>query len=216
MTTRPRGRPRAFDEGIVLDRALDAFWGAGYEATSLDDLAAATGLARASIYAAFSDKQSLYLKTLDRFSDRMRRQFQDSFAGGKQLVDVLTDFYLKAIALYFSGDHPRGCLVMCTAASPAGSHPHIREALLTTMQATEKAFIAAFSRAQSNEGTSLYADPSIRAELAAAALQSIALRARAGESRKLLENFAREAAAFLCDVHLGGGGSSARKRETRG
>src|SRR5215469_3464343 len=97
MVKRPRGRPREFEETTVLDRALDAFWSSGYEATSLDDLAAATGLARGSIYAAFHDKEELYLRTLDRFAARTRKLFEDAAADADKLADALTKFFLKAI-----------------------------------------------------------------------------------------------------------------------
>ena len=58
------GRPREFDFNDTLERAMQTFWAKGYEATSLDDLCTATGLGRSSLYAAFGDKQGLYLSTL--------------------------------------------------------------------------------------------------------------------------------------------------------
>ncbi|MGH8920910.1 MAG: TetR/AcrR family transcriptional regulator, partial [Actinomycetes bacterium] len=55
-------RPRKFDEQTVVRAARDQFWRTGYTATSLDDLMAATGLGRASIYAAFGDKHALFVR----------------------------------------------------------------------------------------------------------------------------------------------------------
>jgi AcrR family transcriptional regulator len=195
---RPRGRPRQFAEAIVLDKALDAFWNAGFEATSLDDLSAATGLARASIYAAFGDKETLYLRALEHFSNRMRALFEESFLTGESLVDALTSFYLKSLALYFSGARPRGCLVICTAAASAVTQPTIREALAVTLRATDDAFLWAFEQGRQKGEISPRADLPLLAGLASAVLQSIALRARSGESRRRLEGFARNAASMLC------------------
>ena len=71
-------RPRDFDEGTVLEAAVLCFWKQGYEATSVRDLAAQTGITAASLYNAFGDKRALYQKALDHFveasvADRIRR-----------------------------------------------------------------------------------------------------------------------------------------------
>src|SRR5262245_45794190 len=60
-------RPKSFDEDAVLDRAAQLFQQCGYEATSLADLEAHLGLGRQSLYNAFGDKQSLFLKALERY-----------------------------------------------------------------------------------------------------------------------------------------------------
>src|SRR5882724_10797919 len=60
-----RGRPRAYDPATAIARAAETFWKAGYAGTSLDDLSAATGMNRPSLYAAFGDKRDLYLKALE-------------------------------------------------------------------------------------------------------------------------------------------------------
>ena len=67
-----RGRPRAYDPQAALARAAETFWKAGYAGTSLDDLVAATGMNRPSLYAAFGDKRDLYLKTLEHYRDEGR------------------------------------------------------------------------------------------------------------------------------------------------
>ena len=63
----PRGRPRSFVADEVLERVRAVFMEKGFSAASLDDLAAAAGLNRPSLYAAFGDKEQLYLHTLNRY-----------------------------------------------------------------------------------------------------------------------------------------------------
>src|ERR1700747_851372 len=63
----PRGRPRTFDMEAAIERAMDVFWSRGYHATALPDLLRATKLSRGSLYAAFGDKHSLFLRALDRY-----------------------------------------------------------------------------------------------------------------------------------------------------
>lgn len=60
-------RPRTFDERDVVAAARDAFWDRGYAATSVDDLTAATGLGKGSLYGAFGDKHSLFIRALDEY-----------------------------------------------------------------------------------------------------------------------------------------------------
>src|SRR5579863_7556709 len=65
------GRPRAFDPDKALEAALQVFWRKGYEGTALSDLTAAMGINRPSIYATFGNKEALFRKVLDRYSERM-------------------------------------------------------------------------------------------------------------------------------------------------
>ena len=60
------GRARSFDQDAVLDRTVDLFARTGYEATSIDDVVAATGLHRGSLYAAFGSKRGLFRAALHR------------------------------------------------------------------------------------------------------------------------------------------------------
>src|SRR5580765_5390194 len=67
-----RGRPRAYEPDVALARALDVFWKDGFAATSLDDLSAATGMNRPSLYGAFGDKRELYKKSYENYRNRAR------------------------------------------------------------------------------------------------------------------------------------------------
>ena len=75
-----RGRPRAYDPEVALGNALAAFWDGGYAATSLDDLSAATGLNRPSLYGAFGDKRALYIQAYRRYREHVRETFAPLFA----------------------------------------------------------------------------------------------------------------------------------------
>src|SRR5687768_4018099 len=64
---RPRGRPRSFDRDAALERAMELFWRQGYESTSISDLTAAMGITPPSLYAAFGDKERLFLEAVERY-----------------------------------------------------------------------------------------------------------------------------------------------------
>src|SRR5271154_5600308 len=74
-----RGRPRAYEPEIALGKALDLFRKGGFAATSLDDLSAATGMNRPSLYGAFGDKRELYIKSYQRYRDDARAATSEIF-----------------------------------------------------------------------------------------------------------------------------------------
>jgi AcrR family transcriptional regulator len=75
-----RGRPRAYEPEVALGKALDLFRKDGFAATSLDDLSAATGMNRPSLYGAFGDKRELYIKSYQRYRDDARARWATSSA----------------------------------------------------------------------------------------------------------------------------------------
>src|SRR5262245_5695527 len=64
---RKRGRPRSFDTGVAVERAMRLFWRKGYGSTSLSDLTRAMRIKRPSLYAAFGNKEALFRTTLTRY-----------------------------------------------------------------------------------------------------------------------------------------------------
>ena len=76
-----RGRPRAYQPEMALGKALDLFRKDGFAATSLDDLTAATGMNRPSLYGAFGDKRELYIKSYQRYRADARAAMIDIFSG---------------------------------------------------------------------------------------------------------------------------------------
>ena len=63
------GRPRGFDPDEALERAMMVFWEHGYEGASLSCLTHAMGISTTSMYAAFGNKEELFRKALERYSE---------------------------------------------------------------------------------------------------------------------------------------------------
>src|SRR5450432_1288541 len=145
---RPRGRPRAYRPELALAQARDAFWESGYAATSLDDLSAATGMNRPSLYAAFGDKQDIYIKAYRKYRMRLREEFQPILAAPGPVRLVLRQIFEAASTLYRSGpDGPRGCFSVVTAASEAVADPEIRKLVVEAIEALDQTFAALFAKA---------------------------------------------------------------------
>nr|WP_255644937.1 TetR/AcrR family transcriptional regulator [Actinoplanes polyasparticus] len=74
------GRPRGFDTDEALERAMRVFWQRGYEGASLTDLTTAMGITKTSMYAAFGNKEELFRKALQRYSDGPARYIESALA----------------------------------------------------------------------------------------------------------------------------------------
>jgi AcrR family transcriptional regulator len=200
-----RGRPRAFDPEVALGRAVDAFWDAGFAATSLDDLTAATGMNRPSLYGAFGDKHALYRKAFDLYLERTRAAMAEAFSGDRPLRAALRRAYDTGIAIYLSGDHgPRGCFIISTAVAQAVTDPNVRAALAGVLREIDDGFRAPIARAQRNGDLPADADPAKLAKIAAATLYSLTIHARAGAGRAALDAIADAAIEVICGPAPGG------------
>jgi TetR/AcrR family transcriptional regulator, copper-responsive repressor len=183
-----RGRPRAYEPEVALGKALDLFRKDGFAATSLDDLSAATGMNRPSLYGAFGDKRELYIKSYQRYRADARAAMIDIFRDELPIRKRLERIFAVALDIYLSGDAgPRGCFTVMTAASEAVSDPEIRAMVLEGFSELDKAFAACFRRAKEKGELPASTDPVVLAQLASSTIHTVAIRARARVPRKDLE-----------------------------
>lgn len=183
---RARGRPRQYDEHLALEAAVQVFWTKGFSATSLDDLSAAMGMNRPSIYRAFGDKDTIYRKALMQFCEGMEDAFARTMLAEDDIRKALTRFYREALATYTAGEQPRGCMVMSTAVAAATCHPEIQAGLLTIVRDLDKKMAMRLQQAIDDGQLPSSFDASGRAAIAQSLLHSLSLRARAGETQRQL------------------------------
>jgi AcrR family transcriptional regulator len=194
-----RGRPRAYQPDIALGKALDLFRKDGFAATSLDDLSAATGMNRPSLYGAFGDKRELYIKSYQRYRDDARARMTDIFREELPIKKRLERIYAVALDIYLSGESgPRGCFTVMTAASEAVADSQIRGMVLEGFAELDKAFAACFRLAREKGELPASADPTVLARLASATIHTLAIRARARVPRKELEAIVEGAIDVMC------------------
>lgn len=194
-----RGRPRAYDPDAALDSVLGVFWRAGYSASSLDDICEATGMNRPSIYAAFGDKRSLYLKAIDRYRAISREQMRETLSGDGPIRDTLRGAYKRALDLYYSGrDTPLGCFMVGAVINEAVGDPEIRASLAEGLARFDEGFTRTIARAQARGEINSERDAATLGKIASSALYYIATRSRAGETREALEDFVEKTIGIIC------------------
>ena len=194
-----RGRPRAYEPDAALALAMEAFWKSGYAATTLDDLTAATGMNRPSLYAAFGDKQHIYAKAYRKYRAKVRDQFLPIVAAQAPVRVVLRRIFEASRDLYLSGpDGPRGCLTVITAASEAIADPEIRKLAVEAIAALDQSFAVLFSKAIARGELPASSDADALAKVATATLHNLAIRARVGAPGSELQALIDAAVAAIC------------------
>ena len=114
------GRPREFEPDIALERAMHAFWAKGYRATSLDDLCAATGLSRSSLYASFGGKRALLHRSLARYEEKAVARITAALAKPLPIREAIAGFVGELIDRIIAGPGRSGCFIGNCAAELAG------------------------------------------------------------------------------------------------
>lgn len=118
-------RPRSFDEAQVLRTARERFSSTGYAATSIDEVAAATGLGKGSLYGAFGDKHHLFLRVFEGYCADISEQVEQALAGPDAEAFERLSAHLRAVAANTAADvEHRGCLLArAPRNSPARTRP---------------------------------------------------------------------------------------------
>ena len=136
---------RQFDEEQALEKALELFWLKGYSATSMQDLAEVTGIQRGSLYNAYQNKETLFLRVFDVYRNRYVGQMREAL-DKPGLRASLRSFFTYAITSMTTGEPTRGCLSTKTALGTEDLDGAVREALKDLLDDIEQALYERLSR----------------------------------------------------------------------
>jgi len=149
-TNNPVGRPRSFDEEKVLGRVIDVFWRKGYEGTSVTDLLNATGLHKGSLYQAFGDKHSLFIRALQAYIENMRVNMQRVATEAERAVDGLRAVICHHIDESDLGQGVNaGCMALNSLVENAQHDPEVLQVLGTAYRMRINLLTSLVERAQS-------------------------------------------------------------------
>ena len=191
--SRSRGRPIQYDTRTVLNAACNVFLSNGFSGTSLDQLSDAMQMNRPSIYNAFGDKQALYRRALALYCDQVNEGMGQTLFGDTDIRNGLIKFYDLALEVYYAEAQPMGCMMMCTAPAAAMIHPSVRDDLKNLLKSVDDKIHQRLAEAVSAKQVASDVDTRMLAKILQAVLHSLALRARAGETKVSLKKMSRYA-----------------------
>jgi len=178
----------------VLERARDRFWSTGFAGTSIDEIAAATGLGKGSLYGAFGDKHQLYVRVFDRYCTEVTEATRRSLSGPDKGAYARLRAHLLAVAEATGRDTGHlGCLLANGTAELAGQDPAVADRARRTFQALEDALVECIRQAQRAGDIDPAADAHRHGMLLLAVLRGIEALGKASTSRKSLRSIAEAA-----------------------
>lgn len=186
------GRKREFDVDQALDAALCLFWRKGYEGVSYTDLTQATGVERPALYLAFGNKESLFRRVLERYYEH----YLDFIPAALELPtsrEVAAHILFSAAELNTRYPDRRGCLGVHGALAGSDEAESIRQALIEARAEGEVSLRNRFERAKQEGDLPESANSAELAAFVLAVLHGMAVQAKAGFSRDMLEAVARQA-----------------------
>lgn len=156
------GRPKDFDDDVVLDRAVDIFWRQGYEATSLEQLLEAMKMGKGSMYHNFGNKREVFRLALNRFMQKFAAWFTSEIESSKDPVEFIRSFFLS-IPKQGVNEHQKGCFLGNTVAELACIDPGLEKLATEHLAKIEQTFYIYIKEAQANGKLKSKEDPKLLA-----------------------------------------------------
>lgn len=145
MTT--RGRPKSFCPDRALENAMQLFWQRGYEAASLQDLQAATGLSKSSLYQTYPSKQAWFVAAFSRYVAQRRALLLEQLDASASPLAFIRERLLSVLEDDGPGGVPRGCMLVNVANEFSLSEPALvpvlQQATAGVCQVFEEALVRA-------------------------------------------------------------------------
>lgn len=183
-------RPREFEPDAALERAMQAFWAKGYKATSLDDICAATGLSRSSLYAAFGGKRALLHRSLARYEEEAVARITAALAKPLPIRESVAGFVGELIERIVAGPGRAGCFIGNCAAELAGRDNATAARVRQSLARIEGTFCNALTHAQARGEISPDADVASLARFLVSGIQGLRLVGKANPDRAALTDIA--------------------------
>jgi len=186
------GRHREFDVDQALEAALCVFWRKGYEGASYADLTQATGVERPALYSAFGNKEDLFRQALERYYDH----YLDFFAAALERPtsrEVVADILRGTAELNTRYPDRKGCLGVHGALAVSDDSEPVRRAVIKARANGEASLRERLERAQQEGDLPETANCAALAAYVCAVAHGMAVQAKAGFRRDMLEAVAEQA-----------------------
>ena len=197
---RPRGRPRSVDQDAVLGAVMDVFWRKGFDGASLDELTAAAGVSRPTLYGLFGDKEATFLAALDAYAAGIGSRPVAAFDAEVGIQEAVRAFLAASVENGTMSDRPSGCLIGCVAVPCAATMPTARDHVRAAFDGTRAHLAERFAGEVQTGRLAPEPTPEQRAHMMVDLMNAQALRARGGATREeLMADLSHRVAAVMIE-----------------
>jgi TetR/AcrR family transcriptional repressor of nem operon len=196
-------RTRTYDQTDLLRRSMELFWARGFAGVSIDDIVAATGVSRSSLYAAFPDKTALFTAVLEHYVGAVTRANLERLAAGENAAAAIRRFFL-----HLADQRPRarapahGCLLTNTAVELGAEPAAVARLVSGAFRRMEKALTQRLEEARRQGDVPAAIDTRRFARQLVALIQGLRVMSRLGMEPRLLRDAVRSALAPLRDRNV--------------
>jgi TetR/AcrR family transcriptional regulator, transcriptional repressor for nem operon len=182
-------RTREFDRDRALRQAMEVFWTRGYEAASTEELLAAMGIGRQSMYNAFGDKRRLYLEALRHYQAEYGADMFERLSGAGTPLAALAGVLLD-VARQSEGQRRRGCMAVNAATEFGRSDREVGAIVDSGVSLCHTAYARLLAEAKRRGEVRSELDERAAARFLHATLVGLRVSARSGASPEVLRDIA--------------------------
>jgi TetR/AcrR family transcriptional repressor of nem operon len=142
-------RLREFDTDVAVQQVMEVFWRQGFEATSVEDLVAATGIGRGSLYAAFGSKHGLYERALQHYVRQTTDEIRQALMRRTGIRQALRELLLGRVDNALADPGRPGCLLVTAITERLPHDPATRRIASDALTALQESVSAALHVARS-------------------------------------------------------------------
>ncbi|MFO7582882.1 TetR/AcrR family transcriptional regulator [Guyparkeria sp.] len=176
-------RTPAFERDEVLTEAMKVFWSRGYNRTSMRDLTQATRLNPGSIYAAFRNKQGVFLESVDLYTRALRRETEAALGGEGNAAARIRRFFDNLLDSSAHDPENKGCLLINTLIEAPADEPELRRRAGEALKYVEGRFAEVLAEGQTEGVIRATASPERQARLLMTGIFGLRVYARMPEGR---------------------------------
>lgn len=190
-------RKKEFDEDALLEKAVALFWRKGYNATSAQDLVDELGINRSSLYNTYTDKRTLFKKSLAQYQVTETGAMLAMLGKAENAGETVKQIFQNLIKESVGDSLLKGCFMVNTAVELAGCDKEIGDMVYNNNLSVEDALTKLVEKGQQSGQFSMKKSARALARFIFANITAIKVAARTGADEETLRDIADVAIASL-------------------